>query len=143
MSENDEVMVYRVSNLKLSFSFRLVWTYGWSYIFGLLLCYSTDLRQFFGVKKPHRKWPEMTKNGIFSKNSIFKLILNFFFGRVFFGFWKILYKYFILNTPETFFWYVQGEEVEFIRTNSTSAPCIYQKTTQIRAKTGHLKKSMK
>ena len=85
----------------------------------------------------------MTKNGIFSKNSIFKLILNFFLVAFFFGFWKILYKYFILNTPETFFWYVQGEEVEFIRTNSTSAPCIYQKTTQIRAKTGHLKKSMK
>ena len=55
----------------------------------------------------------------------------------------MLHQYFILNTPETFFWYVQGEEVEFIRTNSTSAPCIYQKTTQIGEKIGHLKKSKK
>ena len=32
-------------------------------------------------------------------------------------FWTILYKkYFVLNTPETLFWYVQGEELEFIRT---------------------------
>ena len=52
----------------------------------------------------------------------------------------MLYQYFILDTPETFFWYVQGEEVEFTRTNSTSAPCIYQKTTQIGEKIGHLKK---
>ena len=69
--------------------------------------------------------------------------MNIFFGRVFLDFWKILYQYFILNTPEIFFWYVQGAEVEFIRRNSTSAPCIYEKTTQIGEKIGYFKKSMK
>ena len=62
------------------------------------------------------------------------------FGRVFFDIWKMLHQYFILNTPETIFWYVQGAKVEFITPNSTSAPCIYQKTTQIGRKWGILKK---
>ena len=81
----------------------------------------------------------MTKNFIFSKNSIFKLILNFFSVTFFFDFWKMLYQYLILNAPETFFWYVQGAEVEFLRPNSTSAPCIHQKTTQNRKKQDILK----
>ena len=34
------------------------------------------------------------------------------------------HQYFILNTPETIFWYVQGAKVEFVTPNSTSAPCI-------------------
>ena len=77
---------YRVSNLKLPFSFRLVWTYGWHYNYGVLVCYRTDLRQFFGVKKPDRKWPEMTKNDISSKYSIFLLILNIFLDAFFLWF---------------------------------------------------------
>ena len=52
----------------------------------------------------------------------------------------MLHQYFILNTPETIFWYIQGAKVEFITPNSTSAPCIYQKTTQIGKKCGILKK---
>ena len=50
----------------------------------------------------------------------------------------MLHQYFILNTPETIFWYVQGAKVEFIMPNSTSAPCTYQRTTQIWKKLGIL-----
>ena len=39
------------------------------------------------------------------------------------------------------FWCIQGVEVEFITPNSTSAPCIYQKTTQIGKKCGILKEN--
>ena len=42
-----------------------MWRYGKCYDFGLLVCYTRDLRQFFGAKKPDRKWPEMTKNDLF------------------------------------------------------------------------------
>ena len=45
------------------------------------------------------------------------------------------------NRLETIFWYVQGAKVEFIMPNSTSAPCIYQKTTQIGKKRGILQKN--
>ena len=54
----------------------------------------------------------------------------------------MLYQYFILNTPETIFWYVQGAKDEFITPNSTSTPCIYQKTTQIGRKWDILKKQI-
>ena len=76
---------YRVSNLKLSFSFGLLWRYGKCYDFGLLVCYTIDLRQFFGAKKPDRKWPEMTKNDLSCKNSIFDWFWTFVWSR-FFGF---------------------------------------------------------
>ena len=52
----------------------------------------------------------------------------------------MLHQCFILNTTETFFWYVQGVKVEFTMPISTSAPCIYQKTTKIVRKWGILKK---
>ena len=47
-----EGMKYRVSNLKLEFLYGLLWRYGKCYDFGLLVCYTTDLRQFFGAKNP-------------------------------------------------------------------------------------------
>jgi len=52
------------------------------------------------------KWPEMTKNDITSKNSIFLLILNF----CFFDICKMLHQYFILKTPETIFLVYTGWE---------------------------------
>ena len=45
-------LMYRVSNLKLEFLYGLLWRYGKCYDFGLLVCYTTDLRQFFGAKNP-------------------------------------------------------------------------------------------
>ena len=90
---------YRVSNLKLSFSFGFLWRYGKCYDFGLLVCYTIDLRQFFGAKKPDRKWPEMTKNDLSCKNSIFDWFWTFVWSCIF-DFWTMLYQYFILSTPE-------------------------------------------
>ena len=76
-------MRYRVSNLKLWFLFGLLWRYGKCYDFGLLVCYTIDLRQFFGAKKPDRKWPEMTKNDLSCKNSILDWFWTFIWSCIF------------------------------------------------------------
>ena len=60
---------------------------------------------------------------IFLKIFFWKFFLKFFF------LWFIKMSYFL--PIWVVFWYIQGTEVELGVINSTSAPCTYQKTTQI------------
>ena len=82
----------------------------------------------------------MTKNDISSKYPIFLPILNIFLDAFFLWFLENAISIFHFEYTWDIFWCIQGVEVEFITPNSTSAPCIYQKTTQIGKKWGILKK---